>query len=592
MKKTGILFFSLLFFNHPAFALGLHLGMAVAVRSQVNELDKKAVEKILANAGLPGNLFASGWLSGTAARGAAIASAPVVIKDSFGTRKNAVTDAQGEYSIDITGLYPPLLLNAAGGTTMYFSIAFSTGVCNIHPVTDLVLRAYFKSSMNISSNLDSAFSDNFISLLPLPPEETINSLKGVITQQAAPVLARAGIADGSFDIISSAFDADGTGFDQAIEELGITGTTDYSRVIVTDLITGIVLSTITPSSDGSVSPDAPFGLTAAEVSSNSISIAWLVSGSSGIAGYTVFRDGALRASVSETTFKDTGLTQGTQYTYTVSAFTWTGTNSAQSDSLSVTTSGTPPPPQTAPSAPSSVSFSAGNASASLSWASVSGASTYNIYWSNSPAMTKTTGTKITSATSTYTLNGLTNGATYYAAVTAVNSYGESPLSSVAGACPSAGAVPFHVDINITRGTAIFPNKYTSWHTGGTATSCYFAYPDGWTVGGSELTNWVPLPPGWTVGGAAMTNYLPIPPGWTFAGAAMTNYVGVAPGWHVGGAAMTNYYAYPDDSLTTLEIRYEDPNWLGMFQVLQQNGTLSDDELANLIIAYYYTLHQK
>ena len=57
---------------------------------------------------------------------------------------------------------------------------------------------------------------------------------------------------------------------------------------------------------------------------------------------------------------------------------------------------------TAPSAPTGVSASAGDGQATISWSSVSGATSYNIYWSTTTGVTKTNGTKIPSETSPYT----------------------------------------------------------------------------------------------------------------------------------------------------------------------------------------------
>src|SRR3989338_7004205 len=90
--------------------------------------------------------------------------------------------------------------------------------------------------------------------------------------------------------------------------------------------------------------------------------------------------------------------------------------------------GTATPTGTAPSAPTGVTVTAGNRQVSISWTAVSGA-TYNIYWLATSGVTKTTGTKITGASSPYTHTGLTNGTTYYYVVTAVDNNGESSESS-------------------------------------------------------------------------------------------------------------------------------------------------------------------
>ncbi|MBI3813386.1 MAG: fibronectin type III domain-containing protein [Nitrospinae bacterium] len=91
----------------------------------------------------------------------------------------------------------------------------------------------------------------------------------------------------------------------------------------------------------------------------------------------------------------------------------------------------------APSAPTGVTATATSGQVSISWTSVSGATSYNIYWSTTTGVTKTTGTKITGGTSPYTHTGLTNGTTYYYVVTAVNSYGESSESSQVSGTPQA-----------------------------------------------------------------------------------------------------------------------------------------------------------
>jgi hypothetical protein len=63
----------------------------------------------------------------------------------------------------------------------------------------------------------------------------------------------------------------------------------------------------------------------------------------------------------------------------------------------------------------------------IAWNAVSGAVSYNIYWSTSPGVTTLNGTKIP-VTNTYTLTLLVTGQKYYFVMTALNAAGESPLS--------------------------------------------------------------------------------------------------------------------------------------------------------------------
>ena len=64
----------------------------------------------------------------------------------------------------------------------------------------------------------------------------------------------------------------------------------------------------------------------------------------------------------------------------------------------------------------------------LAWDNVPNAALYNIYWGESPGVTKRNGKKIANATNPYTLKGLKRGKTYYFVVTAVNNSGESKES--------------------------------------------------------------------------------------------------------------------------------------------------------------------
>ncbi len=90
-----------------------------------------------------------------------------------------------------------------------------------------------------------------------------------------------------------------------------------------------------------------------------------------------------------------------------------------------------------PSTPTNVTATAGNEQVTISWDTVTGATSYNIYWSTEQGVTKETGTKISTFSSPYTHTGLTNGTTYYYVVTAENSYGESDESTEVSVTPIA-----------------------------------------------------------------------------------------------------------------------------------------------------------
>lgn len=95
------------------------------------------------------------------------------------------------------------------------------------------------------------------------------------------------------------------------------------------------VSAITADTQAPTAPPAP---TASNVTSSSVTLTWSAStdaGGSGLAGYRLYRDGSLRATVSGTTYTDTGLTAGAMYRYSVSAFDGAGNESVRSNQTPV-----------------------------------------------------------------------------------------------------------------------------------------------------------------------------------------------------------------------------------------------------------------
>jgi hypothetical protein len=64
----------------------------------------------------------------------------------------------------------------------------------------------------------------------------------------------------------------------------------------------------------------------------------------------------------------------------------------------------------------------------LAWDNVANATSYNVYWSDKPGVTRQNGTKIANAKNPCKLKGLKKGKKYYFVVTAVNQAGESKES--------------------------------------------------------------------------------------------------------------------------------------------------------------------
>jgi len=124
----------------------------------------------------------------------------------------------------------------------------------------------------------------------------------------------------------------------------------------------------------------------------------------------------------------TALNNGSAYYFVVTAVSAAG-ESAPSNEVSAS------PLLPVPARPSGISASGGDGQVTISWAAASGATSYNIYWSDVAGVTPSNGTRIPNAASGQTVTGLNNGTTYFFVVTAENAAGESALSSQKSATP-------------------------------------------------------------------------------------------------------------------------------------------------------------
>lgn len=144
-----------------------------------------------------------------------------------------------------------------------------------------------------------------------------------------------------------------------------------------------------------------------------------------------------------------------------------------------------PPLTTAPAAPTGVAAAGTYGKVTVSWYAVTGATSYNIYWSTT-AGAGTSGTKISGLPvnrGTYDHVVPTTGIPYYYVVTAQNANGESTASTQVNATPLAPLAPpltFSFDDNTLQG----------WTTNGIwAPSTIYARSGSYSVTDSPLGNY-------------------------------------------------------------------------------------------------------
>jgi hypothetical protein len=187
-------------------------------------------------------------VTGTAAQGAALAEAALTLVDAAGLTRTATTAADGTFTIDTTGLTPPFMLKLVSGDTTLFSVSAGASadmVVNVTPLTDLILRTWYDVQ---GISVDDAFAAPTVS--PAPEPLTVEVIARTVQRVVQLWLDQAGVS-GDFNLISTPFDADGTGFDQVLDQTTVdasTGTIEISDGDTTQI-------TELSAADGSISVD-------------------------------------------------------------------------------------------------------------------------------------------------------------------------------------------------------------------------------------------------------------------------------------------------------------------------------------------------
>jgi chitodextrinase len=184
----------------------------------------------------------------------------------------------------------------------------------------------------------------------------------------------------------------------------------------TATVTGSGVSDTTP-------PTAPTGLTGSSISPTTTTLSWTASTDNvGVASYSILRGGVPIGTVNGTTtsWSDSGLTPGTDYTYQVVAYDAAGNASGASTAVTVITQADTSPPTT-PGTPTSTGVT--SSQVGLSWAASTdnvGVLRYDVLRNGSIVAT--------ASGTTYTDTTVAPGTTYTYAVRAYDAAGNSTTS--------------------------------------------------------------------------------------------------------------------------------------------------------------------
>ncbi len=227
------------------------------------------------------------------------------------------------------------------------------------------------------------------------------------------------------------------------QDTGLTSGTTYAYTVAAHDAAGntSVQSTAvngTTQAPDTTPPSVPIGLSANTFSMTEVDLSWVASTDNvGVTGYHVFRNGVQVGAPTGTSFSDTGLTAGTTYNYTVSAFDAAANESAQSSVVNGTTQA---PDTTPPSVPAGVTVSgATTTTLTVSWTASTdnvGVTGYHIY-RNGVQFGASTGTNFTDT-------GLAANTTYAYTVSAYDAATNESAQSVAvnGTTVALPATPF------------------------------------------------------------------------------------------------------------------------------------------------------
>lgn len=190
----------------------------------------------------------------------------VAARDSGGNGVTAEIGDDGSFTLELADLEPPYLIYAsglaAGRAYVILSVATESDLgetVNVTPLTDLIVG-------NIAgANPTTFFNDPDFSLLT---DQALSEAEATLRERLAPLLTAAGVDADAFDLRTSPFLADRSGFDAVLDLLDVTVQGDIA-VIRNRLTDEVIEDDLTDASDTSALSDVS-GTTAAIDASTAI----------------------------------------------------------------------------------------------------------------------------------------------------------------------------------------------------------------------------------------------------------------------------------------------------------------------------------
>jgi hypothetical protein len=155
-----------------------------------------------------------GNVTGVAASSMIAVGSQVTLKDAAGHSASTTTTANGAYTIGVSGMTPPFLLQVTDGASTLYSYSPGSGVANANPYTTMALQAYYTAQ---GGQIGSVFAGT-LNASSFPQASQLALLVQPFASLLQPYLANAGVPQPqAFSPFTSPFIANHTGFDQVLD---------------------------------------------------------------------------------------------------------------------------------------------------------------------------------------------------------------------------------------------------------------------------------------------------------------------------------------------------------------------------------------
>jgi len=274
--------------------------------------------------------------------------------DNFSSSDPAVLGVTIRVAADYSTRTQSWLVDTTPATTSYNDAPLATGRSFTDPLSHVTISTLAVSSTaaTVSISFGSGGGDT---QAPSTPSGLSATAAGMTSMSLAWSASSDNVAVAGYRVSrngNQVASVSGTSWSDS----GLTAGTTYSYSLVAYDAAGNVSGAATASgstASDTTAPTAPTNLSGTGTSSSSIGLTWSASGDNvGVAGYRVSRNGTLVATLTATSWADTGLAASTTYSYSVVAYDAAGNSSAAATTSAATLAPVAPPTDTtAPSTP-------------------------------------------------------------------------------------------------------------------------------------------------------------------------------------------------------------------------------------------------